>query len=1086
MAEVGTPTMTRGLRGRFMTDALVDESFKLAVEEEHEKDGDGKKDGGGVKLGTLVGVYLPCCQNILGVILFLRLPYIAGQAGALMTTVIILLCAASTTLTALSMSAIATNGKIPSGGPYFLVSRNLGPAFGGAIGLLFYLGMSLATSLYLLGAISGFQEAFAMQGKFAWSLEAESLALLGLLAFVVYSGPAKVNQAAGVFLVVMSLSVVAIVLGLLAFKSGSFPGMDLSQASSASRTALLKSCLNDTQALTDIAADRIPQGSLASNFGSDYSGPWSFGTLLALFFPSVTGIMAGANRSDILAAPGVAIPKGTLMAIGTTTCLYIVIVWLASSSLAHCVLRTDPSVFILTAAVAWPSSYLVDVGIVMSCVGAGLQTLMGAPRLLNAIAKDNLIPVLGRFAAPDGEEPKAALALTTFIAALPCAYGSLNAVTVPVTLCFLAMYATMNLACFLLSVMKEPTWRPTFNAGPRGSRRAMHLLGVLICVALMFVTSAVLGGALLVVVWLLVKYIDSSPEAQAKSWGDVAHGMRFQQARDALLRLCELDAGHAKAWKPQLLVMCKPRPLANLGEPLPEGVPVVDDDAISLLRLANQLKKGRGLVLVRAILEGNISAVDVADEAQSGTALAARAAAAKTLLREQIERGGFSRAVRRTRLGTSRSADIASFASVLAARRVDEAVLSLAQDAGIGSLGANTVVLGWPARWRESGGGSGVEGSGGGGAGKAAAAPAAAPGLDAERFVGMLRGIVAAQRSLLILRGTFPMGREENRAAASAHAAAYANAANGGGGGGGDGDDDDANDGEEEEEMAGWRPSAGEDAVSVRAGGTIDVWWVVQDGGLLLLLSYLLRRHSTWRTCRVRVFCVVPASTATKPRSESFARAAGGGGGGTPKARAPFSKAPSFPSMPENNLSAPLMEVEMALSDSEAEEDTPEATVLRRLEEYVEELRFECEVKVVPLQKMRDEATTLFVSSPATEVYENLVLGNDRAPGGGSPRKGSVGGGGGVSAELRLDPSKPRDSSMSERREGVAALHERMREHSSDAELVLVNLPLSSSATTMKRETPHEVMESADLLSSGFKRVILVRGGGNSVVTVDG
>ena len=75
---------------------------------------------------------------------------------------------------------------------------------------------------------------------------------------------------------------------------------------------------------------------------------------------------------------------------------------------------------------------------------------------------------------------------------------------------------------------------------------------------------------------------------------------------------------------------------------------------------------------------------------------------------------------------------------------------------------------------------------------------------------------------------------------------------------------------------------------------------------------------------------------------------------------------------------------------------------------------------------------------------------------------------------------------MSERREGVAALHERMREHSSDAELVLVNLPLSSSATTMKRETPHEVMESADLLSSGFKRVILVRGGGNSVVTVDG
>ena len=89
-------------------------------------------DDGSKKLGTISGVFLPCVQNIMGVILFLRLPWIAGQAGGLLAMAIVLLCALSTTLTALSMSAIVTNGRVPAGGPYFLVSRNVGPAFGGA------------------------------------------------------------------------------------------------------------------------------------------------------------------------------------------------------------------------------------------------------------------------------------------------------------------------------------------------------------------------------------------------------------------------------------------------------------------------------------------------------------------------------------------------------------------------------------------------------------------------------------------------------------------------------------------------------------------------------------------------------------------------------------------------------------------------------------------------------------------------------------------------------------------------------------------------------------------------------------------
>lgn len=87
------------------------------------------------RLGTLWGVFIPCLQNILGVILFLRLTSITAQAGTFGTTGIVLICAMSTSLTALSLSAVATNGRVAAGGPYFVISRNLGPEVGTAVGV---------------------------------------------------------------------------------------------------------------------------------------------------------------------------------------------------------------------------------------------------------------------------------------------------------------------------------------------------------------------------------------------------------------------------------------------------------------------------------------------------------------------------------------------------------------------------------------------------------------------------------------------------------------------------------------------------------------------------------------------------------------------------------------------------------------------------------------------------------------------------------------------------------------------------------------------------------------------------------------
>ena len=123
-------------------------------------------------LGTLMGVFLPCLQNIFGVILFIRMTWIVGTCGAVEGFLVIFFCCCTvsiqlwlinhfaispyylqTMLTAISMSAIATNGVVPAGGSYFMISRSLGPEFGGAVGICFYIGTTVAGAMYIIGAV---------------------------------------------------------------------------------------------------------------------------------------------------------------------------------------------------------------------------------------------------------------------------------------------------------------------------------------------------------------------------------------------------------------------------------------------------------------------------------------------------------------------------------------------------------------------------------------------------------------------------------------------------------------------------------------------------------------------------------------------------------------------------------------------------------------------------------------------------------------------------------------------------------------------------------------------------------------------
>lgn len=78
----------------------------------------------------------------MSVVIFLRMAAIVGEAGIFHSFTLLLFAKGTTFLTILSMSAIATNGKVRTGGVYYLISRSLGPSTGGAIGLLYYLAIT--------------------------------------------------------------------------------------------------------------------------------------------------------------------------------------------------------------------------------------------------------------------------------------------------------------------------------------------------------------------------------------------------------------------------------------------------------------------------------------------------------------------------------------------------------------------------------------------------------------------------------------------------------------------------------------------------------------------------------------------------------------------------------------------------------------------------------------------------------------------------------------------------------------------------------------------------------------------------------
>ncbi len=482
-------------------------------------------------LGTFGGVFTPSILTILGVIMYLRFGWVVGQAGLAGSLAIVTVASSITFLTALSISQIATDQRVRAGGAYYMISRALGVEIGGAIGIPLYLAQALSVALYTIG----FAESVARVFPF---LDAR---IVGLITTVLITVVALIS--ARVAIRIQYFIMAGIALSLLSF----FFGHDATLSAGASFESV---------------------------------GFWQ---VFAVFFPAVTGIMAGVNLSGDLADPRRSIPRGTLAAIGVSYLVYMAIPLFLSERATAAQLVEDP--LIMRNIALWGDAILI--GVWGATLSSALGSILGAPRILQAIARDNILPrplrFLGRGSGA-GDEPRVGTFFTLGLALTAVALGDLDAIAPVLTMFFLATYAVVNMVSAVERLLRSPSFRPTFRV-----HWGFSLLGAIGCSAVMLLIDApatVISGVIVLGVYLWLKR-----QGLRSTWGDVRQGVWQAMIRWGLFNLrAETEA---RSWRPHFLVMA--------GNP---------EKRWYLIDLANTISHDRGILSVATILPASAATND--------------------------------------------------------------------------------------------------------------------------------------------------------------------------------------------------------------------------------------------------------------------------------------------------------------------------------------------------------------------------------------------------------------------------------------------------------------------------------------------
>ena len=464
------------------------------------------------KFGTFTGVFTPTALTILGVIMYLRTGAVVGNAGLLGAWLVIGLACAITLCTALSLSSITTNIRIGAGGAYSIISQSLGLEVGGSVGIPLYLSQALAVTMYIFGFREGWQSIFPNHP--ALLIDVATFAVLFGIAFVSANLAFRIQY---VIMVVIVASLVSIFgtffTGALQYEPqlwGEFPG--------------------------------FPESAFAGT---------SFWFVFALFFPAVTGIMAGANMSGDLKNPRRAIPVGTLAAVALTTIIYMVIAyWLAR------VAPPEELVGNYTVAIdraLWPP--VVVAGLLGATFSSGLASLVGAPRIMTALGQHGILPRSPWFSQVTGRgEPRNAMLVTGGIVLASLLLRDLNAIAPLITMFFLITYAMINVVVLIEQSLGLVSFRPLFRVS-----RIVSLLGAVGCVFVMFIVNPVFS---LIAVGVVVAIYSVLLRRQLPAdFADMRSGLFVTLAEWAAKQATRLPTAQERAWKPNLLI-----PVENISE----------------------------------------------------------------------------------------------------------------------------------------------------------------------------------------------------------------------------------------------------------------------------------------------------------------------------------------------------------------------------------------------------------------------------------------------------------------------------------------------------------------------------------------
>uniref|UniRef100_A0A6Q2Y8P4 Solute carrier family 12 member 1 n=1 Tax=Esox lucius TaxID=8010 RepID=A0A6Q2Y8P4_ESOLU len=763
-----------------------------------------------VRFGWIKGVLVRCMLNIWGVMLFIRLSWVFGQAGWGLGIVVIVLSCVVTTTTGLSMSAICTNGVVRGGGAYYLISRSLGPEFGGSIGLIFAFANAVAVAMYVVGFAETVFDLLKVQSMCVY--QTNDIRIIGCITVVLLLGISVAGmeweaKAQIVLLIILLVAIVNVFVGTV------IPATPEKRS---------KGFFNyDAKVFME-------------NFTPDFREE-NFFSVFAIFFPAATGILAGANISGDLKDPQAAIPKGTLLAIFITGITYLGVALCVSATVVRDATGNINNTIAAGMNIVCNGSYaaacengwdfsscavtkcsfgsmnnfqvmtmvsgfgpLITAGTFSATLSSALASLVSAPKVFQALCQDNIYTALKFFAKGHGKnnEPIRGYVLTFIIAVAFILIANLNVIAPIISNFFLASYALINFSCFHASYAKSPGWRPAYKY----YNMWLSLFGAVLCCAVMFVINW--WAALITYAIEIFLYVYVTVKKPNVNWGSSTQAVTFVSAVNNALTLTGVE-DHVKNFRPQCLVLT--------------GAP---KNRPALLDLAHCFTKNYGLCLTCEVFVGQ--------KTRTVTDLNAGMEKNQMWLNKKKRK---------------------AFYSAVVCDNFRQGAESLLQVSGLGRLRPNILMMGFKKNWRT------------------------VDYADVQSYTGVLHDAFDFEYGTVLLRMTqgLDVAHIIKAQGKTTHKSVLR------------GPDGTVRRHEYTEahfnrhlllkqkviriQIKTYTPQKA-DAVTVndrlmsintqfqrkQGQGTIDVWWLFDDGGLTLLLPYILTTRKKFKDCKMRIF----------------------------------------------------------------------------------------------------------------------------------------------------------------------------------------------------------------------------------------